>query len=42
MATDVAKENELARHEQFQTYEEVTDLGQRILSTRWVISDKIG
>ena len=39
-ATDVAKENELAKLEQFQTYEEVTDLGQRTLSTRWVISDK--
>ena len=41
-ATDVAKENELAKLEQFQTYEEVTDLGQRTLSTRWVISDKNG
>ena len=38
-ATNVAKENKLA---QFQTYERVTDLGQRTLFTRWVISNKSG
>ena len=42
--TDIAnlKENELEKLAQFETYEEVSDCGQKVLSTRWVISNKDG
>lgn len=37
-----AKENELEKLAQFRTYEEVLDSGQRVLSTRWVVTTKDG
>lgn len=38
----VAKENELDKLTQFNTYEEVEASGQEVLSTRWVITTKEG
>ena len=38
----IAKENELNKLAQFDTYQEVTDCGQKPLSTRWVITNKDG
>ena len=38
----IAKENELEKLVQFDTYEEVTDCGQKILSMRWVLTCKDG
>ena len=38
----VAKESELQKLKQFDTYEEVNDTGQWTLSTRWVINNKNG
>ena len=40
--TVIAKENELEKLAQFNTYEEVEECGQRVLSTRWVITSKQG
>lgn len=40
--TLTAKENELEKLAQFNTYEEVAECGQRTLSTRWVITSKEG
>ena len=40
--TVIAKENELEKLAQFNTYEEVEACGQRVLSTRWVITSKQG
>ena len=37
-----AKEIELEKLAQFQTYEEVANKGHKALTTRWVISDKHG
>ena len=37
-----AKVNELEKLVQFDTYEEVNDNGQKVLSTRWVITNKNG
>lgn len=37
-----AKESELDKLQQFETYEEVTNCGQKTLSTRWVITNKEG
>ena len=37
-----AKENELEKLAQFETYEEVVNCGQKTLSTRWVITTKDG
>ena len=37
-----AKVNELGKLVQFDTYEEVNDNGQKVLSTRWVITNKNG
>ena len=37
-----AKDKELEKLAQFQTYEEVANKGQKTLSTRWVITDKGG
>ena len=37
-----AKLNELEKLVQFDTYEEVNDNGQKVLSTRWVITNKNG
>ena len=37
-----AKENELDKLAQFETYEEVANYGQKTLSTRWVITTKDG
>ena len=39
---NIAKENELEKLAQFETYEEVADCGQKVLSTRWVITNKDG
>ena len=38
----IAKENELEKLVQFDTYEEVTDCGQKTLSMRWVLTCKDG
>ena len=38
----IAKENELNKLAQFDTYQEVTDCGQKPLSTRWVVTNKDG
>ena len=40
--TSTAKMAELQKLLQFQTYEEVSDCGQQVLSTRWVITSKEG
>ena len=37
-----AKENELDKLAQFETYEEVFNYGQKTLSTRWVVTNKDG
>ena len=37
-----AKENELDKLAQFETYEEVFNCGQKTLSTRWVVTNKDG
>ena len=39
---NIAKEIELEKLAQFETYEEVADCGQKVLSTRWVITNKDG
>ena len=39
---NIAKENELEKLAQFETNEEVADCGQKVLSTRWVITNKDG
>ena len=38
----IAKENELNKLALFDTYQEVTDCGQKPLSTRWVVTNKDG
>ena len=40
--TIIAKENELNKLALFDTYQEVTDCGQKPLSTRWVVTNKDG
>ena len=42
ISVENAKDNELEKIAQFQTYEEVANKGQKTLSTRWVITDKGG
>ncbi|CAG2204921.1 unnamed protein product [Mytilus edulis] len=39
---DIAKQLELEKLKQFNTYEEVEDGGQKTISTRWVITNKNG
>ena len=39
---NIAKENELNKLALFDTYQEVTDCGQKPLSTRWVVTNKDG
>ncbi|CAG2239162.1 unnamed protein product [Mytilus edulis] len=40
--SDIAKQLELQKLRQFNTYEEVEDGGQKTISTRWVITNKNG
>ncbi|CAC5360728.1 unnamed protein product [Mytilus coruscus] len=40
--SDIAKQLELEKLKQFNTYEEVEDGGQKTISTRWVITNKNG
>ena len=42
ISVENAKEKELRKLAQFQTYEEVANKGQKTLSARWVITDKGG
>lgn len=39
---NIAKENELEKLVQFETYEEVVDCGERAISASWVITSKDG
>lgn len=39
---DIAKQQELEKLIEFDTYEEVKDIGQKSVSTRWVITNKDG
>lgn len=41
-SSDMAKQAELHKLHQFETYDEIEDNGQKTISTRWVITSKDG
>ena len=40
--TETAKQQELQKLKQFETYQEVRDKGRNTISTRWVLTNKDG